>query len=96
VTYGPPPVPGTDEFTEAVRKRKLDTAGKNPKAAGKKKMEPTKVAPSRGKASPKRSFAAEVALARPLKQSKKAMTHLTAAATTTHVLARGSCRCLWF
>jgi hypothetical protein len=55
VTYGPRPIPGTEEITEAVRKRKLDATGKNPskrpKAMGKKKMEAAKVAPSRGKAS---------------------------------------------
>jgi hypothetical protein len=91
VTYGPHPVPGTDEFTEAVRKRKLDAAGKNLskrlKAMGKKKMEATKVAPSWGKASLKRPSATEVASARPLKQSKKTMAHPVAAATTTRVPA---------
>jgi hypothetical protein len=55
VTYGPRPVLGTKEFTDAVKNRKLDTARKNPskclKATGKKKMEAAKVAPSRGKAS---------------------------------------------
>jgi hypothetical protein len=55
VTYGSHAVPGTDEFSEALRKRKLDTAGKNQskrtKATGKKKMDAAKVAPSWGKAS---------------------------------------------
>jgi hypothetical protein len=55
VTYGPRPVSDIDEFTEATRKRNLDTAGKNPskrpKAAEKKKMEAAKAAPSQGKAS---------------------------------------------
>jgi hypothetical protein len=55
VSYGPRPMPDTKEFTEAMRKRKLDAARKNPskhlKAAGKKKKEATVVAPSRGKAS---------------------------------------------
>jgi hypothetical protein len=50
VTYGPRSMPGIEEFTEVVRKRKLDVTGKNPskrsKAAGKKKMEVVKVAPS--------------------------------------------------
>jgi hypothetical protein len=49
-TYGPCPILGTEEFTVAMRKRKLDAAGKNlskhTKAARKKKMEATKVAPS--------------------------------------------------
>jgi hypothetical protein len=71
VTYGPRFVPGTDEFTEVVRKRKLYAAGKNSskrtKAAGKKKMEVAKVAPSRGKASLKRPSTVDVASARPLK-----------------------------
>jgi hypothetical protein len=71
VTYGPHPMPGTEEFTEAVKKRKLDATGKNmskcSKAAGKKKMEAMMVAPSWGKASLKRPFAAEVSSARPLK-----------------------------
>jgi hypothetical protein len=47
VTCEPHPVPGTDEFTKAVRKRKLDATGNNPskwlKAVGKKKMEAAKV-----------------------------------------------------
>jgi hypothetical protein len=55
VAFGPHAMPGTDEFTEAVRKRNLDAAGKNPskrlKAVEKKKMDVVKVAPSRGKAS---------------------------------------------
>jgi hypothetical protein len=92
VTYGPRPVPGTEEFTEAMRKRKLDATGRNPSkhlmAVVKKKMEAAKVAPSRGKASLKRPSAVEVASARPLKQSKKAMVHPAAAVTTTHVPAR--------
>jgi hypothetical protein len=71
VTYGPCLMPGTDEFTMTVSKRKLDATGKNPskrlKAAGKKKMEAAKVVPSRGKASLKRPSTMEVALARPLK-----------------------------
>jgi hypothetical protein len=41
VAYGSRVMPGTDEFTEVVRKRKLDATGKNlskrPKAAGKRK-----------------------------------------------------------
>jgi hypothetical protein len=81
-----------EEFTKAVRKRKLDAAGKNlgkcPKVAGKKKMEAPKVAPSWAKASLKRQSPAEVASARPLKQSKKTMAHLAVAATTTCVPAR--------
>jgi hypothetical protein len=92
VTYGLRPMLGTEEFTEAVRKRKVDTAGKNPskwpKVAGKKKMEVVNVAPSWRKASLKWPSAAEVASARPLKQSKKAMAHLSAAVTTTRVSAR--------
>jgi hypothetical protein len=84
-------VPGTDEFIEAVRKRKLDATGKNPskcpKAAGKKKMEAVKVAPSQGKPNLKRPSATEVASARPLKQSKITMVHLVAAANTTRVPA---------
>jgi hypothetical protein len=91
VTYGPCPVLGTEEFTDAVKNRKLDTARKNPskclKAIGKKKMEAAKVAPSRGKASLKRPSAAEVASARQLKQSKKTMAHPAAAVTTTRVPA---------
>jgi hypothetical protein len=71
VAYGPRAMPGTDELTEAVRKRKFDTVGKNPskrpKAAGKKKVDVVKIAPSRGKASLKRPPAIEVTLARPLK-----------------------------
>jgi hypothetical protein len=78
VAYRPHAVPGTDEFTKAMQKRKLDTAGKNsskcPKAVGKKKMDAAKIAPSRGKA-------------RPLKQSKKTMVHLVAV-NTTRVSAR--------
>jgi hypothetical protein len=50
VAYGPWPMPGTKEFTEAAKKKGLDAAGKNPikhpKVAGKKKMETTKAAPS--------------------------------------------------
>jgi hypothetical protein len=89
VAYGPRVMPDTDEFIEAVQKRKLDAIGKNPskrpKAAGKKKVDAVKIAPSRGKASLKWSSAAEVASARPLKQSKKTVAHPVAAATTTHV-----------
>jgi hypothetical protein len=52
---GPRVVPDTDEFTEAVRERKLDAAGKNPskrpKAVVKKKMDAVKIVLSRGKAS---------------------------------------------
>jgi hypothetical protein len=73
------------EFTEAVKKRKLDAVGKNsikhPNVAGKKKVEIMKVAPSRGKANLKRPSAMEVASARPLKHSKKAMAQ--PAVTTT-------------
>jgi hypothetical protein len=87
VTNGPHPVPGTEEFTKAVKKRKFDAIGKNPSkrlmAAGKRKMEAAKVAPSRGKVGLKWPSTAEVALARPLKQSKKAMAHPVAVATTT-------------
>jgi hypothetical protein len=65
VTYGPRPMPGTEEFIKAVRKRRFDATGKKPskrpKAAGKKKMEAMKVAPSRGKARLKRSSTAKVA-----------------------------------
>jgi hypothetical protein len=53
VAYGPLAMLGTDESTEAMQKWKLDVAGKNPskrrKAAGKKKMDAVKIAPSRGK-----------------------------------------------
>jgi hypothetical protein len=53
VAYGPRAVPGTDEFTKVMWKRKLDAARKNPskcpKAAGKKKMNATKIALSPGK-----------------------------------------------
>jgi hypothetical protein len=95
VTYGPRPVPSTEEFTKAVKKRKLDATRKNlskcPKAAGKKKMEAMKVAPSRGKSSLKWPSVVEVASARPLKQSKKAMAHLAAAVTTTRVPAGALC-----
>jgi hypothetical protein len=81
VAYGPCVVPGTDEFIEVVRKRKLDAAGKNsskrPKVAGKKKVDAVKIAPSRGKASLKRL----------LKQSKKTVAHPVVVATTTRVPA---------
>jgi hypothetical protein len=44
VPYGPRPVPGTGAFNEALRKRKMDTAGKTrvkrAKALGKKKQTP--------------------------------------------------------
>jgi hypothetical protein len=44
VAYGSRAMPGTDEFTEVVRKRKLDDTRKNlskrPKAAGKRKWVP--------------------------------------------------------
>jgi hypothetical protein len=50
MTYGHRLVPSTEEFTEAMRKRKLDAAGKNPskrpRAVRKKKMDVAKVAPS--------------------------------------------------
>jgi hypothetical protein len=89
VAYGPCAVPGADEFTEVMWNRKLDAVGKNPskhpKAVRKKKADVVKIAPSRGKASLKRPSAAEVASARPLKQSKKTMAHPVAAVTTTHV-----------
>jgi hypothetical protein len=89
VSYGPRAMPGTNEFTNFMRKRKLDAAGKNlrkrPKVVGKKKMDAVKIAPSWGQASLKRPFAAEVASARPLKQSKKTVAHPTAVATTTCV-----------
>jgi hypothetical protein len=71
LTYVLHPMPGAEEFVEAVKKSKLDTARKNPnkhpEAAGKKKVEVVKAAPSRGKASLKRPSAVEVASARPLK-----------------------------
>jgi hypothetical protein len=89
VAYGPHAVLGTDEFTEAVRKRKLDATGKNPsnrsKEAGKKKIDAAKIAPSWGKASLKWLSATEVASARPLKLSKKAMVHPVAVTTTSRV-----------
>jgi hypothetical protein len=89
VAYGPHAMPGTDKFTEVVQKRKLDAAGKNlskrPKVEGKKKMDAAKIAPSWGKASLKWLSSAEVASGRPLKQSKKTVTHPTAAMTTTCV-----------
>jgi hypothetical protein len=69
VAYGPRPMPGIEEFSEAVKKMKFDIAMKNlskhMRAAGKKKMMTVKAAPSRGKASLKRSSDADVASARP-------------------------------
>jgi hypothetical protein len=87
VAYGPCPVPGTSEFTKAAKKRRLDAVGKKsrkcPKVAGKKKVETMKATPSRGKAGLKQPSAAEVASARPLKQSKN--TTVPPATVVTHV-----------
>jgi hypothetical protein len=92
VTYGPHPMPGTEEFTEAMKEWKLDATEKNPskcsKAVGKRKMELVKVATSQGKASLKRPIAAEVASARTLKQTKK--TKVRPAATTTTCVPTGA------
>jgi hypothetical protein len=91
VAYGPRPVPSTEEFIEAMKKRKLDATGMNqskrPKAVEKKKMEAVKAPPSWGKTSLKRPFAAEVTSVRPLKQSKKATLCPVVAVTTTCVSA---------
>jgi hypothetical protein len=71
VAYGPHPVPGTDAFTEALKKRRIDAAGKTPAkretASGKKKGEPTKVVAPRGKASVKQPSEAEVASVKAVK-----------------------------
>jgi hypothetical protein len=48
VAYGPRPEPGTEEFTEASKKRRMDAAGKNlgkhARAFGKKKVKTVKAA----------------------------------------------------
>jgi hypothetical protein len=89
VAYMPRPVPGSDAFTEASKKRKADAAGKapvkHPRVSGKKKGESAKASASRGKASLKRLSDAEVVSTRPVKLSKKTISHLTVAATTTCV-----------
>jgi hypothetical protein len=91
VAYGPRLVPGTEEFAEVVKKRKLDAPrmnqSKHPKTVGKKKMGAAKAPPSRGKTSLKRPFPAEAASVRPLKQSKKATSCPAVAVTTTCVSA---------
>jgi hypothetical protein len=50
-------VPGTEAFTEASKKRKMDVAGKTPikrvKASGKKKVEALKIDVSRTKSDSK-------------------------------------------
>jgi hypothetical protein len=55
VAYGPRPEPGTEEFTEALKKRRMDVAGKNlgkhVRALGKMKVETVKAVVPQGKAS---------------------------------------------
>jgi hypothetical protein len=55
VAYGPRPKPGTEEFTEALKKRRMDAAGNNlskcTRALGKKKVEIVKVVVPPAKAS---------------------------------------------
>jgi hypothetical protein len=57
VPYGPRSMPGTEAFTEASKKRKMDVAGKTPvkrvKASGKKKVEALKIDVSRTKSDSK-------------------------------------------
>jgi hypothetical protein len=89
MVHGPRAMPGTDEFTEAMWKRELDAARKNPskrsKAAGKKKVDATKIAPSQGKDGLRRLSTVEVASAKQLKQSKQTVAYSVAASTTTRL-----------
>jgi hypothetical protein len=94
VAYGSRVVPGTDEFTEVSRKRRMDATGKNPikhaRTSGKKKVEIVKAAAPRGKASLKRPFNAEVASARAAKQSKKTTPRPAATVTMMRVATEPS------
>jgi hypothetical protein len=71
VAYRSHPVPGTDAFTEDLKKRKMDAAGKTSvkrvKEIGKKKGETVKIATPRGKTSLKRPSDVELASERPVK-----------------------------
>jgi predicted Ser/Thr protein kinase len=53
VAYGPRPESGTEEFTEALKKRRMDAAGKNlgkrARVLKKKKMETMKASMPHGK-----------------------------------------------
>jgi hypothetical protein len=96
VAYRPRPVPGSDAFTEASKKRKADAARKalvkRPRASRKKKGESVKVAASWENTSLKQPSDAEVASARPVKLSKKIVPRPTAATstTTTHIAVGAS------
>jgi hypothetical protein len=53
-TYGPLPEPGSEEFAEASKKKRMDDAGKNPgkraRTLEKKKVETVKATMPQGKA----------------------------------------------
>jgi hypothetical protein len=75
VTYEPRPVPGTEAYTETLRKRKLDAYGKTStkrvKVPGKMKIEPLNIVVPWAKSSTKQPSDAEIALAKPVKRTKK-------------------------
>jgi hypothetical protein len=66
----------------------LEEPEQTPEGGGKKKVDAMKIAPSWGKAGPKRPSTGEVASARLLKQSKKTVAHPAAVVTTTCVPTR--------
>jgi hypothetical protein len=89
--------PGTKEFTEPSKKRKMDAAGKNPSKRAMvhgKKVEtakpavlPGKTCTPRGKGGLERPSDAEVASARLVKQTKKTMFRPTVTATAFGTVA---------
>jgi hypothetical protein len=94
VAYRPRLVPGTEAFTEASRKRKMDVTGKTPvkrvEAPRKKKGEPVKVVVPLGKTSLKRPSDEEVTSARPVKQSKMVVPNPAVSMTVTRVAVGAS------
>jgi hypothetical protein len=84
VAYGPHPVPSSDAFTEASKKRKIESVRKvlvkHRKAHEKKKVETAKTFTPQGKVSLKRPSDMEVASMKSAKVSKKTVPHAITAA----------------
>jgi hypothetical protein len=94
VPYGPRPLPGTDAFIEASKKRKMDAAGKmhvkRVKALGKRKADSVDIVVSRAKSGSKRPSDANMAPAKPAKWIKKVAPNPAAAPVMTRVIVGAS------
>jgi hypothetical protein len=93
VPYGPRPLPGTDAFIEASKKRKMDAAGKmhvkRMKAPGKRKLTPW-ILLCREQYGSKRPSDANMAPAKPAKWIKKVAPNPAAAPVMTRVIVGAS------